>query len=181
MRQASATFPMKVWQRAVFQGVIALLLLMAATLMGCSSSKLFQRQKRAAIYDLADKTDRRDVLNASAIVLRGYNFTIQYINAAAYQSALKTHWRIIEEMVPTANGDEVIELRDRALIHFTAKGYQGRQLSLVSSKIEFEIQMRSSENDKWITISPDPRFKDQYSHIVDQIQNRLYRLGYRFN
>ena len=169
-------------QRSPFPQIAAtIVVLIALSFVSCSSRHLVGRQKSPTIFNLADKTDRRDVLGASAIVLQGYNFTIQYANAAAFQSALRTNWRIIEETIPTQDGDTVIEFRDRALIHFSAKGYQGRQLSLVSSKIEFEIQMRSSENDKWVPISPDPRFKDQYSHIVDQIQNRLYRLGYRFN
>jgi len=155
-------------------------LLAAALLWNCAAPRPGAKY-RPLIIPLAQKTDRLDILNASAIVLAGYDFTLENVTPSALQSALKTNWRNIEATITTEDGDEPIQLRDRAIIHFASKGYQGRQLSLVSSRIEFEMQMRTEDGDRWVRIIPEPEFTDQYYRIVDQIQNRLRRLGYRFN
>ena len=147
---------------------------------GCAGSKSF-RGPRTLVYHIADKTSRNDVLTQTAIVLAGYSFTIDYINSQSNNSALRTNWRTMENQIETEEGPQVIEFRDRATVHLSAKGYQGHRISLVSSRIEFEMEMRTEQSDKWVRITPEPRLEDQYHLIVGQIQNRLRRLGYRFN
>lgn len=169
------------FHRPAFRPLGVFALLVTVMLAACSAPDRLRVKPAPTVFHLADKTSRADVLTQSAIVLSGYGFTIEYASSRALQSALKTHWRVIEDEVETDRGEERVQYRDRAVIHFTSKGYQGDRLSLVSSRIEFELQMRTEASDRWIPVTPDPRFEEQYLSIVDQIQNRLRRLGYRFN
>ncbi len=156
------------------------LILSVLLLAGCAGSRSF-KGPQTVVYHIADKTSRKDILTQTAIVLAGYSFTIDYINSQANQSALRTNWRTMENEIETEDGPQLIEFRDRAIVHLSAKGYQGHRISLVSSRIEFEMQMRTEQSDKWVRITPEPQLEDQYHLIVNQIQSRLRRLGYRFN
>ncbi len=161
-------------------GRLAGMLLVMFILTQCAGSKQIDRA-RVLSYPIADKTLRGDVLTQSAIVLSGYNFTIEYANVEALRAALVTNWRMLSETIPTEEGEELLEYRDRATINFSVRGYQGKRVPLVYSTIQFEMQMRTTQSGKWSPVTPGPQFNDQYTAIVYQIKNRLRRLGYRFN
>ncbi|MEK7727152.1 MAG: hypothetical protein AAB354_02000, partial [candidate division KSB1 bacterium] len=93
-----------------------------------------------------------------------------------------THWRSFAQKLTTDNGGEAaLEWRDRAVLHFAPRGMQSSSNTQVASRLEFLVQTKSADRKKWIDITPDPGFKEQYQTLVHDIQNRLRRLGYQFN
>ncbi|MFQ5629811.1 MAG: hypothetical protein ACE5I1_13685 [bacterium] len=133
------------------------------------------------IYDIASKTTRPDIITQSTIALYGRNFTIEYTYVNDNHSALRTDWRLHEGALQENEEGVAIQLRDRALIHLSPRGFQGNREAMVASKIQFEMQIQFEGDDKWNAFEPDASFQDEYGEIVDVIKTRLHRLGYQFN
>ncbi len=160
---------------------LAFLFAISIFISSCSSSKPAKqgRQGKIKSYDIASGTTRDDLVGQSIIILSGYSYTMDYVNSSSNHGALQTHWRYSRQEFKTEDASSEIQLRDRAVIHLTARTVQGREK--VKSRITFELNMRASGDDKWTRITPGSEFENEYLQIVDQIQGRLRRLGYIFN
>lgn len=133
-------------------------------------------------FEIAPKTERGHVLAESRFVLLSYGYIIEFGDPNRNYEALRTNWRSFEQNLVTENGgEEKLELRDRAVLHFSPRGVQASRNSQVASRLEVFVQTKSADRKKWIDITPEPGFKEQYQRLVDDIQNRLRRLGYQFN
>ncbi len=156
---------------------ISVLLFLTLLAISCSAKKFAKDVKRIE-YEIASKTTRSDIVNQTVIALHGFNFTIEYANIHKLHSALKTDWRMHSRNVSDYDILESLQMRDRALIHLSARGFQGRTESMVASKIEFEVQIQFDSN--WTSIYPDSTFIAEYLEIVDAIKTRIQHKGYKF-
>jgi hypothetical protein len=156
-------------------------LLLLPLLLSCSAGRNEAGAKLLS-FELAPKTERGHVLAESRFVLLSYGYTIEFGDANRNYEALRTHWRPFEQnLVRNNGGEETVELRDRAVLHLSPRGAQSSRNTQVASRLEFVVQTKSADRKKWIDITPEPGFKEQYQTLVYDIQNRLRRLGYQFN
>jgi hypothetical protein len=171
------------WQLSHSHGSKAgcLLLILVFIITCCAPGRKEPRQK-PLIYEVASKTARSHVITETAIILSGYNFTIEFADSRRDYSAMRTHWRFSTESHRTETGELSLEVRDRVALHLSPRGIQSdRSTTLVASALEFEMQSRFEGKDKWLDIKPSSAFQEQYAEIVSDIRNRLRKRGYIFN
>ena len=144
----------------------------------CSSKKLL-KEGESLVYDIASKTTRRDIVTQTAISLSGFNFTIQYATTEDSYFGVKTEWRLQSQVFSESDDAELIQIRDRAILRLSSRGFQGRDESLVASKVEFEMQIQVGDG-KWSRIDPFSALKQEYQEIVEDIRKRLHHKGYIF-
>ncbi|MFQ5792804.1 MAG: hypothetical protein ACE5JI_20230, partial [Acidobacteriota bacterium] len=70
---------------------------------------------------------------------------------------------------------------DRAIIHLSPRAIQSDRSTMVASRIQFEVQLWMEKTDRWVDVSADEHLVEEYASIVNEIQNRLRKLGYIFN
>lgn len=157
--------------------MVLLLLFLTISIAECSSRKFVSKVKKTE-YEIASKTTRSDIINQTVISLLGFNFTIEYATVHALYSAVKTDWRMHSQAVSDYDATDSFQIRDRALLHLSARGFQGRAESMVASKIEFELQIQYDS--KWTPLEPDSTFIAEYLDIVDDIKTRIQQKGYQF-
>lgn len=136
---------------------------------------------KPTVYDLAPRTTRADIVRESTIALYSFSFTIEYASIHDNYAALRTDWRLLQTVLPGEEGDVEMRIRDRAILHLSPRSYQRGSAALVASRIEFEVQTRIGDEEKWIRIEPDPALVEEYDKIVDTIRTRLSHAGYKFN
>jgi hypothetical protein len=149
----------------------------------CSSSgKTSRRDAKPVSYAVASKTSRADIISESIIALNGFQFTIEFVDARRNYEALRTNWRLNEQILQTESGEKTLQLRDRAILNLSPRGVQSADRStMVASTLEFEMEIKGTKKDSWIRLTPDPAFQEQYAAIVADLQNRLRHRGYQFN
>ncbi|MDZ7363011.1 MAG: hypothetical protein ONB46_20165 [candidate division KSB1 bacterium] len=149
----------------------------------CSSSgKSSQRSARSVSYSIAPKTSRSDIVTESIIALNSFQFSIEFADARRNYEALRTNWRFSSQTLQTENGEKVVQLRDRAILHLSPRGVQSIDRSTsVASTLEFEMEIKGTKKDSWTRLTPAPIFQEQYVTIVADLQNRLRHRGYQFN
>jgi len=150
-------------------------------LVACANTPNIRRGPQRPSYELAPKTSRSHVLAESIIILNSYNFTVEFSDSRRDYEALRTNWRRSFETYQSENGEVKVEVRDRAVLHFSPRGIQSdRSTTLVASRLEFELQKKDEKKDHWTTIAPSPDYEEQYAAITQDIQLRLRARGYIF-
>ncbi len=148
-----------------------------------SSCSLFKRQGSSAeplIFDIGPRTTRADVVRQTTVALNSFGFLIEYTDARKDYSALVTEWRRVDTGLDDPELQEAIQTRDRALLHMSPRGYQGDRVSLVVSKLQFEVQLKMADDDVWNTIDAPKDLVREYKQIVNEIRRRLSVKGYKF-
>jgi hypothetical protein len=134
------------------------------------------------VLPVAQKTTRSHIITETIIILNGHNFTVQYADSRRNRSALVTDWRMITQTIQLETGNQLLEYRDRVILHLSPRGIQSdRGQTLVASSLQFQMQMRLEGKDRWVDITPHPTYREEYTSIVHEVQTRLRKRGYVFD
>ncbi len=159
-----------------------LLFAVIGLLFACSfAGKNSSRSARSVSYSIAPKTSRADIISESIIALNSYQFTVEFADGRRNYEALRTNWRLNEQILQTESGEKTLQRRDRAILHLSPRGAQSNRSSAVASTLEFEMEIKGAKKDSWVRMTPDPAFQEQYAALVADLQNRLRHRGYQFN
>ena len=152
-------------------------------LVGCFSGQKKNNVKTIS-FMVAPKTSRRHIITETTVTLNMYNFTVQYANSTYDYKALRTHWREGREApIAWKEPEDALGVRDRAILHLSPRGQEtgGGDVTLVASTLQFEMQKRDWKKKKWVYVTPDSVYLDQYRRLVGDLRDRLRKRGYIFN
>lgn len=157
-----------------------LLMFLMFIITSCTMGRIKSHPKPLS-YAVAPKTTRAHIITECIITLNAYNFTIEFANSLRNREALRSNWRTGDE-IPFAASEDGVYVRDRAILHLSPRGKQpGRETTLVASSLQFEMQKIDFKKKKWIYVTPDSIYQQQYASIADDLKTRLRKKGYIFN
>ncbi len=159
----------------LFAGLIA-----ALSMSSCSLFKRDGKSPEPVIFEIGPRTTRADILRQVTVALNSFGYLIEYSDRNKDYAALITEWRQTGTDVDDPELQEMVQTRDRAMLHLSPRGYQGDRVSLVVSKLQFEVQVKVGDDDAWTTIAAPAELVREYKEIIDVVRRRLSLKGYKF-